>query len=230
MSMPNKCPRCGTQILDGSVFCLHCMYSLRVKNPIHVHIPSKRKIVLAIFSLSIFVLILLAVLFISYFCDTDGNLSDSGKAESLDLCVHVYSPATCSAPQTCSLCGHMEGGLLPEGHNWVNGTEIVRHPEEGHWENVEINRTKELRYLCYFCDYSQEGFASQDVLMEHIKTHNTDAKYEIVISDIDSVTEVREIWVPVYESRWVVDKEAYSESLSVDTCSLCGEKKQDGKG
>ena len=43
-----------------------------------------------------------------------------GSASSTAVCNHVWTEATCTAPQTCSICGATQGEAL--GHDWADAT------------------------------------------------------------------------------------------------------------
>ncbi len=43
-----------------------------------------------------------------------------GSASSTAVCTHVWTEATCTAPQTCSICGATQGEAL--GHDWADAT------------------------------------------------------------------------------------------------------------
>ena len=43
-----------------------------------------------------------------------------GSASSTAVCTHVWTEATCTAPQTCSICGATQGEAL--GHDWTDAT------------------------------------------------------------------------------------------------------------
>ena len=140
-------------------------------------------------------------------------------------CMHSYSDATCVSPKICTLCGASDGDILLEGHNWVGHTRIIQHEEVGHWEDVYTHSVKEIRYTCFFCGYQSEYFASYDAVRAHMPVHSHKADYQYVLSKIESLSEKREVWTPVYETQWIVDQEAYTETITEYSCSYCGKNK-----
>ena len=141
---------------------------------------------------------------------TEPELTPPEVTEPSVGCMHSYSKATCVSPQTCTLCGATKGDILPDGHNWVGHTRTIRHEEVGH---------------CFYCSYNQEGYASFDVLREHMTIHSHKSDYQYILSKLESISETREVWVPVYEKQWIVDEKAYTETITEYSCSYCGKDK-----
>ena len=141
-----------------------------------------------------------------------------------DKCEHLFNSATCVSPQTCSACGEIRGDINTNGHNWVSHVYTVNHDEVGHWEETEV-LIKEYRYLCFYCGYNQEGYVSYDSLRDHMGVHSNKSDYQYVLSKIESLSDVREVWVPVKETKWVVDQQAYTETITEYTCTYCGKSK-----
>jgi len=156
---------------------------------------------------------------------TKPELTPPVVTEPSVACMHSYSKATCISPQTCTLCGATKGDILPDGHNWVGHTRTIRHEEVGHWEEVVTHSVLEIRYLCFYCSYSQEGYASLDALRDHMTVHSHKSDYQYILSKLESVSDTREVWVPVYETQWIVDEKAYTETITEYTCSYCGKDK-----
>lgn len=156
---------------------------------------------------------------------TEPELTPPEVTEPSVGCMHSYSKATCVSPQTCTLCGATKGDILPDGHNWVGHTRTIRHEEVGHWEDVVTHSVLEIRYLCFYCSYSQEGYASLDALRDHMTVHSHKSDYQYILSKLESISETREVWVPVYEKQWIVDEKAYTETITEYSCSYCGKDK-----
>lgn len=176
---------------------------------------------------------------------SSGGSGGYGNASS-DTCSHTYVAATCTAPETCTKCGATKGytadhdwkpvsctsyyacsacgqqliGATP-GHSWEKVTETAHHKEQGHYEDVKVSK-KVQKYRCPMCGYSASTYSTLDAYYSHFdSTHGADAnssfnrdRYEIV-----------EEWEYTYETQWVVDKEAYTETIITGyKCSVCGKK------
>lgn len=228
MSNPIKCPYCGTELLEGTSFCTHCMHSLieKCEIPVCSKLPWYRRRLWVLF------LTVLVAGVLVYFV-TGGSYGRNGDEEmmplqqstgNVNICQHLYARATCGLPEVCTLCGETNGVATGE-HEWNEEIRTVQHPEVGHWEETETERTKVLHYLCYYCGYDQDGYADLKDLREHMAIHSNQTDYGAVFSDLESHSEVREVWVPVYEAKWVVEKAAYEETVAVYTCVNCGETK-----
>lgn len=228
MSGSFKCPRCGAELLPGTSFCTHCMHTLVEKN----EIPAYPKSLWNCLRIPIIILSIMLIGVFAYFLVRGNYGIDKNKVTepnqqntgNIRACEHNFAKATCALPETCTICGETRG-LPTQTHEWTKEIRTVHHPEVGHWDEVETDRIKRLHYLCYYCGYEQDGYEEPDDLREHMTTHSNQADYQYVLSNLETNSEVREVWVPVYESKWVVDKEAYDETVTVYTCTHCGETK-----
>ena len=106
-------------------------------------------------------------------------------------------------------------------HNWEPQTKTVHHDEEGHYETEEKAK-KVTKYKCAVC---YKLYTTLDDYYSHFEAHT-----EASGSSIDILRERYEIvedWEYYDEKKWVVDKEAYNETVITGyKCSICGEKKQ----
>ena len=119
-------------------------------------------------------------------------------------------------------------------HHWVEETETVYHEEKGHYKSVKVGTKTvvdeeawdedvyESVYVCGACGY--ESSSDRDV-SEHIAdVHDFDASYGTVDRKVDTihhpaVTHEEDI----YEDQWVVDSEAWSETVVTGYyCPECG--------
>ena len=141
-------------------------------------------------------------------------------------CSHVYKPATCTTPMTCTKCGATCGTVDAQAHDWKAITAIVRHEEKGHYETVQTGSVKKIMYRCFFCSYAQPAFESLDALREHMPVHSHYSTYEAMMSRPDLGADTYETWEPVYEEKWIVDQEAYDETIITGyQCSICAATK-----
>ena len=124
-------------------------------------------------------------------------------------------------------------------HDWVEQTKTVHHDETGHYEEVRTGtRTVvdeeaydepvyEMKCVCSACGYEAD---SVDEIGGHLDSHYDpglgyiDASYSVqeVVTDIIHHEEVSHE-EPVYEQQWVVDSEAWDETVITGyRCSTCG--------
>ena len=122
-------------------------------------------------------------------------------------------------------------------HNWVERTETIHHDEQGHYETVQVGTETvvdevawdepvyESVHICSACGY--ESSSGRD-MGEHIAdVHDFEASYGTVDRQVDTINHPAVTHEePVYEDRWVVDSEAWSEEKVVGYyCSECGAEK-----
>ena len=122
-------------------------------------------------------------------------------------------------------------------HNWVERTETVHHDEQGHYESVQVGTKTvvdeeawdepvyEGKCVCSECGYST--FSESDIVNHIADVHDFDASYGVVSEQVDTIHHSAVTHEePVYEDKWVVDSEAWSEEKVVGYyCSECGETK-----
>lgn len=124
------------------------------------------------------------------------------------------SNANSSSANTASV------GNCSNGHNWVEVTKKVHHKEEGHYENV---KTGENKITIYHCPECSETFDSYNAYTSHFQKHINEDPYTKYI--MDSYTKTYE-YEPIYEKQWIVDAEAYDETVVTGyKCSVCGKTK-----
>lgn len=146
-------------------------------------------------------------------------------AQSEPTCNHYYMAASCVAPMTCKTCGHTVGTADSSVHTWQPVYSVIHHDEVGHYENVEVSYQKTV-YLCFFCGYNEDTYDSLDDLRAHISVHSAASNYDAIVSRPDMLSDTRQVWATKYEQQWVVDEEAYDETVITGyTCTLCNSKK-----
>ncbi len=104
-----------------------------------------------------------------------------------------------------------------DGHDWVDIIETTYHEEEGHYESVITGYRSVTKYKCAIC---YQLFDSLDSYYTHFDEHiaSSDSLVIILRDQYETVTKSE----PVYEDRWVVDKEAYTEQRVVGRrCRVC---------
>lgn len=109
-------------------------------------------------------------------------------------------------------------------HTWVAVTETVNHPEEGHYEKVEIapeftQPNWVTHTICDGCgfDYTATKTQPGDHVCPDGVRHNYGGQ---TVQDGVKTTPA------VYEDQWVVDKAAWTETITTGyKCSTCGETK-----
>lgn len=110
------------------------------------------------------------------------------------------------------------------GHTWLSITETVHHDEVGHYEDVLTGYESVDKYHCASSDCDDSlWFYSYDELSNHYATvHGITVSRDQMISMCYTDHELE----PVYEKQWVVDSEAYDETVITGyKCSVCGKTK-----
>lgn len=110
-------------------------------------------------------------------------------------------------------------------HTWVAVTETVNHPEEGHYEKVEIapeftQPKYELHTICHVCgfDYTANQTKPGQHTCPGTDTFGTYGGQQVQVGTITTPA--------IYEDQWVVDKAAWTETVTTGyKCSTCGETK-----
>lgn len=88
--------------------------------------------------------------------------------------------------------------IAKTGHQWTTSTQTISHPSTGHYETVT---KKELWCYCGARFQSQADLTAHQETCENGNTCGVDE------------------WT---ENVWVVDAEAWDETITVTTCSVCG--------
>jgi len=146
-------------------------------------------------------------------------------APTQPVCAHYYLAATCLAPMTCSRCGDTVGTVDTNAHKWQPVTAVVHHEEVGHYADQQVSYQKTV-YLCFFCGYNQDGFDTMDDLRAHMGVHSNKLDYNYVMGCPDLLADTRQVWATRTEKQWVVDREAYDETVTVAyVCTVCSQKK-----
>jgi len=130
----------------------------------------------------------------------------------------------------------------PHTHDWVKQTKTVHHDEKGHFEDVQTGtRTVvdeeawdepvyETKAVCSVCGYEAD---STSEINDHLDTHYdpelgySDASYSSRRVQVDTIHHPAQTHEePVYEQEWVVDSEAWDETVVTGyRCRTCGAEK-----
>ncbi len=104
------------------------------------------------------------------------------------------------------------------GHHWVAITTTVHHDELGHYESVLVS--PEVRW--YRCPVCSSQFYSKDDYYSHFdSTHTSWPESHLRESYTHGTAEYAQ-----YEDKWVVDRAAYDEEVTVGyKCSVCNTTK-----
>lgn len=128
---------------------------------------------------------------------------------------------------TCA-CGDSYTESIPAlGHQWVTKTEVVNHPSQGHMETQTIEKVT----LYCGCGAAFDNEADYDA---HKDYYNNQALDNYEINDVDDIFAAlatneehgNHHWDTTYETvnNWVVDSEAWDETVTYNVCSVCGAK------
>lgn len=178
----------------------------------------------------------------------------SGKAESIDsneqeekvsntkqnastVHQHNYTSAVTKEPCcgengvktfTCS-CGDSYTESIPAlGHQWVAKTEVVNHPSQGHMETQTIEKVT-LYCGCGAAFDNEDDYWAHRTYYENQALDNSDAdNLDDIFADLSyGVGEHGyHLYETTYETvnNWVVDSEAWDETVTYNVCSVCGAK------
>ena len=107
-----KCPNCGKEISDASDTCVNCGYLLKTQNKKH----KKRLIIIGIVLWSI--LIVASSSYVLYKNEWNFNEVCNTISNGNFSCIlgHNWNEATCTTPETCSVCRTIRCEAL--GHKW----------------------------------------------------------------------------------------------------------------
>lgn len=129
---------------------------------------------------------------------------------------HTYSAATCTAPKTCNSCGATIGSAA--GHKWTNITQTVQHEEQGHYEDVAVAKYIK-KYKCYAC--SNKSNTLDEYYSHFDSVHGNSNHYLLVRDRYEIVNDT----VYEYETRWIIDKAAHTETVVTGRkCDVCGKE------
>ena len=116
-------------------------------------------------------------------------------------------------------------------HTWVDITEEVVHPEEGHWEEVVITpeQVKEVpvyerveRSICNGCGADITGRTTEHKKEQMLAGNMACGGHHSEWREVQTGTK-KEVIPAVTEKRWIVDKPAWTETKVVGRkCKDCG--------
>lgn len=128
---------------------------------------------------------------------------------------------------TCA-CGDSYTESIPAlGHQWVAKTEVVNHPSQGHMETQTIEHTV-IKCACGFETDSVEAWGAHRDEMARMASEasaggDIDDFFASLAYDIGDHNYCDETtWETV--NNWVVDSEAWDETVTYNVCSVCGAK------
>lgn len=111
-----KCPNCGKEISDASDTCVNCGYLLKAQNKK----DKKRFIIIWVVLLAI--LIVASSSYVLYKNGWNFNEVSNTISKGNFSCIlgHDWNEATCTTPETCSVCRTIRGEVLD--HKWSEAT------------------------------------------------------------------------------------------------------------
>ena len=143
-------------------------------------------------------------------CTVCGITSGSAKG-------HTWKEATCTEPAICAVCGITSGSA--NGHDWVAITQAVHHDATGHYETV-TDAKKVNKYKCPLCNKKYDSI--EEYYLHFDSVHENDFLSEVWRERYETV----EAWEYYDTQQWVVDSEAYDETVITGyRCSICGQTK-----
>lgn len=135
------------------------------------------------------------------------------KTASKPAHTHSYTSSVTANPTcanagtktfTCS-CGDSYTESIPaSGHQWETRTETIHHESQGHMESTPVEKNS------FECGGCHSMFDSLDGLESHLMNSGCMDSNWLVVTET------------TYDNTWVVDSEAWDETVTVSTCSVCG--------
>lgn len=122
-----------------------------------------------------------------------------------------------AASATVTITVTASGGEQPPAehvHEWTEIVETVAHAEEFHYEEKVVTEAYDETVTLWVCDGCQTEFATEDEAKSHAETDGVtyQAKEKTIHHDA------------VVEQVKVVDKEAWTETVTTVVCVSCGEE------
>ena len=143
------------------------------------------------------------------------STKETAKEQPKPAHTHAYN-ATVTANPTCNSngtktftcsCGDSYTESIPAmGHQWETRTETIHHESTGHMESTPVEKNS------FECGMCHSRFDSTDALMDHLIANNDTCNN----SGWLVVTET------TYDSVWVVDSDAWDETVNYSVCTVCG--------
>ena len=147
----------------------------------------------------------------------------------LEPSIPVEKPSIPLIPLEPSIPVEPENPDKPHEHHWVDNIVKIEHPEEGHYEKVLIQDAwdeevpiyeEQIRHICNNCNKDITG-NENDHMFEHLANGELAGWHE----DVRNVQVGTDIihHEAVYENKWIVDKEAWTEEVvQGQICPDCG--------
>ncbi len=106
-------------------------------------------------------------------------------------------------------------------HEWAAKTELIEHPEEGHYETVVVEEAwdEPIYKATNICSVCQIDLGSTD----NAGLHSAETGHSYYVGDFQVGTKHHDA---VTEQQWVVDKKAWYESVIVGYECQCGATKK----
>ena len=170
--------------------------------------------------------------------NTSSNSNTSTKKEEISNKVEEVKKETVEIKQNTNTGSSEKKETAPKpreenkhNHKWVDITEEIHHPEEGHWEEVVITpeQVKEVpvyelqeRAICNGCGTDITGKTREHLKNAALKGDYKCGSFRSEWREIQIGTK-REVIPAVTERKWVVDKPAWTETKVVGRkCIDCG--------
>lgn len=171
--------------------------------------------------------------------NTSSNSNTSTKKEEISNKVEEVKKETGETKQNTNTGSSEKKETAPKpreenkhNHKWVDITEEIHHPEEGHWETIIITpeQTKEVpvyelqeRAICNGCGTDITDDPTSHLKSRRLAGHSECNGYHSEWREIQVGTK-QEVISAVTEQKWVVDKPAWTETKVVGRrCIDCGE-------
>lgn len=167
------------------------------------------------------------------------------KVTASEAIVSVTSTAKESTPSTCTVAKACTKKQTPTPvvtpvketpshiHSWSPVTSVVNHEASGHWEDVVVKaawseeipkyETKE-RAICNSCDADITGTRISAHVKQHMLAGEDKGGHRTTWKKVQVGTKTVN-HPAVYDKKWVVDKQAWSETVTNGHKCSCGSTK-----
>ena len=230
------CPHCDTKLPDEMTFCPYCMQKLIEEQPVAAPPSEKRTGWLWAATGAVLVLLLVGALLLGDFgrqlpsIGVGGTTGTAGATTTTTTVPHgVVPPAgggatsgstTSSTDTETPRPTDIQGGDADCEHSWQPIVQTVEHDEVGHYDQVLTGYETVTFYKCAVC--YDDKFSTLAEYYEHfdkVEMAASDALIVVFRERYETGTKQQ----AVYDKKWVVDQEAYTETVTVGhRCDTCG--------
>lgn len=160
---------------------------------------------------------------------TDSTSKDSSTSSTASTSKGSSTASTPSTPQTSS-----SGASTPShSHSWSPVTSVVNHEASGHWKDVVAKEgwseevptyENKARDICNTCNADITGTSISAHVKQHMLAGEDKGGHRTIWKKVQVGTKAVN-HPAVYDKKWVVDKQAWSETVTTGHKCSCGSTK-----